>query len=226
MDITPNQLRSARAFIDISRNDVSDQTGIGVQTLADLENGKTSSPRTSTLEILKLFYETRGLEFTEDGGVRPRTMRFKHLKGTDGFRELMNDVYEQSKEVGGKIRLWNARPSNWTKWLGQEWYAQHTQRMQKLLDKISFWVTCEEGDTNFIGGKHSEYRWVPKKIFNEQSIYCFGDRIAFMNFEEDSVNIYVLYSRDFSDSFKLLFDFVWDEITTIPSIDGYKPEGV
>lgn len=224
MNISPNQLRSARAYLDISRNDVADITGIGVQTLSDLENGKTASPRTSTLETLRLLYESRGLEFTEDGGIRPHGLRSKHLRGTDGFRELMDDVYEQARTVGGKIRLWNARPSNWTKWLGQDWYAAHTQRMQPLLPNISFHVTCKEGETNFIGGKHSEYRWVPEKIFNEQAIYCFGDRIAFMNFEPESVDIYVLYNRAFSDSFRLLFDLVWDEITIIPTLEGYKPK--
>lgn len=223
MEITAQQLRSARAFLDVSRNDVAAATVVGVQTLADLENGKTDSPRISTLDTLRLYYEANGVEFSDDGGIRPRTLRSKHLRGTDGFRELMDDVYEQANTVGGKIRLWNAKPSNWTKWLGQEWYAAHTKRMQNVLPNISFHVTCKEGDTNFIGGKHSEYRWVPEKMFNEQSIYCFGDRIAFMNFEQDSVDIYVLYNRSFADSFRLLFDLVWDEITIIPTAEGYKP---
>lgn len=224
MEITAQQLRSARAYLDLARNDVAAATGVGTQTLADLENGKTDSPRISTLDTLRLFYETRGVEFTDDGGIRPHSLRIRHLRNTDGFRQLMDDVYDQASTVGGKIRLWNAKPSNWTKWLGEEWYAAHSKRMQSVLHKISFCVTCKEGETNFIGGKHSEYRWVSEKIFNEQSIYCFGDRIAFMNFEPDSVNIYVLYSSGFSDSFKLLFDMVWNEITTIPPVGGYKPE--
>ncbi len=224
MEITAQQLRSARAFLDVSRNDVSAMTKVGVQTIADLENGKTDSPRISTLDTLRLYYEANGLEFSEDGGIRPHGLRSKHLKGTDGFRELMDDVYNQASTVGGKIRLWNAKPSNWTKWLGQDWYAAHTERMQVVLPNISFNVTCREGDTNFIGGKHAEYRWVPEKIFNEQSIYCFGDRIAFMNFEENSVNIYVLYNKSFADSFRLLFDLVWDEITIMPNVGGYKPK--
>jgi transcriptional regulator with XRE-family HTH domain len=223
MIISPNQLRSARAHLNMGLKEVSAETNIGTGTISDLEQGKTANPRSGTLETLKKFYEYRGLEFTEDGGVRPNVVKFKHLRGTEGFRDLMDDVYEQAKNVGGKIRLWNARPSNWIKWLGKEWYDNHTKRMQPLLPDISFNVTCEEGDTNFIGGKHSEYRWVPKQIFNEQSIYCFGDRIAFMNFEENEVNIYVLNSREFNNSFCLLFDMVWDEITTIPDTEGYKP---
>lgn len=223
MDITSDQLRSARAYLNLGLKEVSAETGIGTGTVSDLEQDKTANPRIGTLDTLKKFYEFRGVKFTNDGGIRPHVARFEHLKGSDGFRTLMDDVYEQAKDKGGKIRLWNARPSNWTKWLGEEWYKKHTKRMQSVLSNISFNVTCEEGDTNFIGGKHSEYRWVPKKIFNEQSIYCYGDRIAFLNFENESVNIFILHSKEFNDSFCLLFDFVWNEITSIPDIDGYKP---
>ncbi len=223
MDISPNQLRSARAHLNLGLKDVSAETGIGTGTISDLEQDKTANPRTGTLDALKSFYELQGVEFTSDGGIRPDVARFKHLKGVDGFRALMDDVYEQAKDNGGKIRLWNARPAYFIKWLGQDWYGEHTKRMQSILHNISFNVTCEEGDTNFIGGKHSEYRWVPKKIFNDQAIYCYGDRIAFLNFGNDKVDIFILHSKEFNDSFCLLFDFVWDEITIIPDVEGYKP---
>ncbi len=220
--ITPQQIRSARAWLNLGQQDVAKGIGVSSQTISDIENERTN-PKASILDDLQSFFESRGVEFLAEGGINPRTLKTKYLKGTDGFRELMDDVYAQASTVGGKIRLWNAKPSNWTKWLGDEWYAAHTKRMQSILTNISFNVTCKEGETNFIGGKHSEYRWVPEKMFNEQSIYCFGDRIAFMSFEEDTVNIYVLYNRSFSDSFKLLFDLVWDEITIIPTQEGYKP---
>lgn len=220
--ITREQIRAARAWLNLGQQDIAKGIGVSAQTISDIENERTN-PKASILDDLQHFFEMRGIEFLPEGGITPRALKTKYLKGTDGFRELMDDVYEQASTVGGKIRLWNAKPSNWTKWLGDDWYAAHTKRMQSILTNISFNVTCKEGDTNFIGGKHSEYRWVPEKMFNEQSIYCFGDRIAFMNFEEDSVNIYVLYNRSFSDSFKLLFDLVWDEITIIPTKEGYKP---
>ena len=203
--------------------EVSAETNIGVGTISDLEQDKTANPRSGTVDTLKKFYEFKGVEFTTEGGIRPHTARFRHLKDTDGFRALMDDVYQQAKDKGGKIRLWNARPGLFIQWLGEEFYARHTERMRPLLGDISFNVTCEEGETNFIGGKFAEYRWVPKKIFNEQAIYCYGDRIAFLSFEEKSVNIFILHSKEFTDSFRLLFDFVWDEITIIPDLEGHKP---
>jgi transcriptional regulator with XRE-family HTH domain len=223
MGISSNQLRSARAHLNLGLKEVSAETNIGTGTISDLEQEKTANPRMGTLESLRKFYELNGVEFTDDGGIRPHTARFRHLKGVDGFRALMDDVYGQAKDKGGKFRLWNARPAYFIKWLGKDWYEEHTDRMKPLLGNISFNVTCEEGDTNFIGGKFAEYRWVPKKIFNEQAIYCYGNRIAFLNFDNDSIEIFILHSKEFNASFCLLFDFVWDEITTIPDMEGYKP---
>lgn len=220
MDITPHQLRSARAYLDVSRNDVSAATGIGVQTLADLENGKTDSPRTSTLDTLKLYYEANGLEFSDDGGIRPRKVLVHQYQGAEGFRKFMDDVYETAKTQGGEICLHNAKPSNWLKWLGAEWNTMHTNRMLGIKDKLtSFKITAGHDDYQMIG-KHAEYRWLPKEMWNDQSFYAYGDRIALLNFEEDSVNIVVMYNRKFADGFRSLFDVTWENVTIIPPKQG------
>lgn len=215
--ITAQQLRSARAFFNFGLKDVSEAVGVGIGTISDLEQQKTDNPRSGTIDKLRLFYEANGIEFTAEGGVRPSTAKFRHLTGTDGFQSLMDDVYEQTKEKGGNIRLWNARPHYFIGWLGADFYQNHSERMRSISHPISFFVTCEEGETNFIGSSFAEYRWVPKTIFNEQAIYCYGDRIAFLNFSKDHLNIFILQNQDFYDSFCLLFDFVWNDITTQPT---------
>ena len=218
--ITASQLRMARAHLNVTQAEVARHTGVAVPTITSIEGETTQNPKTATLDALKTYYESKGIVFTDDKGIRPVSARFRHLQGTDGFRALMDDVYEQANQKGGKIRLWNARPDYFIQWLGKDWYAAHTKRMQTILHKISFNVTCEEGETNFIGSHHAEYRWVPTKLFNEQAIYCYGDRIAFLTFGEDSVNIFILYNKEFNDSFCLLFDLVWDEITLMPDHGG------
>ena len=215
MEITPHQLRSARAFMDVSRNDVADATGIGVQTLADLENGKTDSPRISTLDTLRLYYETHGIEFTDDGGIRPNKVRVQQYEGAEGFRRFMDDVYEVAKTQGGEICLHNAKPSNWLKWLGVEWNQMHTERMVAVKDGMNFKITAGHDDYQMIG-KHAEYRWLPKEMWNDQSFYAYGDRIALLNFEEDSVHIVVMHNKKFADGFRSLFNVAWDNVTTIP----------
>lgn len=214
MEITAQQLRSARAFLDISRNDVSAATGVGVQTLADLENGKTDSPRISTLDTLRLYYEANGVEFSDDGGIRPRKVLVEQYQGAEGFRRFMDDVYETVKTQGGEICLHNAKPENWLKWLGAEWNAMHTSRMLDL-GKLNFKITAGHDDYQLIG-KHAEYRWLPRDMWNDQSFYAYGDRFALLNFEEDSVHIVVMHNRKFSDGFRKLFNVAWNSVTTIP----------
>lgn len=215
MDITPHQLRSARAYLDVSRNDVADATGIGVQTLADLENGKTDSPRISTLDTLRLYYEAGGLEFTDDGGIRPNKVRVQQYEGAEGFRRFMDEVYDVAKTQGGEICLHNAKPANWIKWLGVEWNLMHTERMVAIKDRLDFKITAGHDDYQLIG-KHAEYRWLPKEMWNDQSFYAYGDRIALLNFEEDSVHIVVMHNKKFADGFRSLFNVAWDNVTIKP----------
>lgn len=215
MDINPHQLRSARAYLDVSRNDVADATNIGVQTISDLENGKTSSPRTSTLDTLRLYYESKGLEFTDDGGLRPSKVRVRQYEGAEGFRQFMDDVYEVAKTQGGEICLHNAKPSNWLKWLGEEWNKFHTNRMLEIKNNMDFKITNGTNDYLMIG-KHAEYRWLPEEMWNDQSFYAYGDRIALLNFEEDSVHIVVMYNKRFADGFRSLFNVAWDTVAIIP----------
>lgn len=213
--IAPAQLRSARGYLNLSRNEVAEQTGVGVQTLADIETGKTESPRTSTLHTLKRFYESHDLQFTDDGGLRPSKTLIRQYQGADGFREFMDDVYETAKAKGGEICLHNANPSNWLKWLGAEWNTFHTQRMQTIERSMNFKITAGHNDYNMIG-KHAEYRWLPEDMWNEQSFYAYGDRIALLHFEDTDVNILVMHSKEFADGFRSLFNVAWDNISIVP----------
>ncbi len=215
MTITPQQLRSARAYLDVSRNDVAAATKVGAQTLADLENGKTDSPRTSTLDTLKMYYEANGLEFMDDGGIRPRRVIVQQYQGAEGFRAFMDEVYEVAKTQGGEICLHNAKPANWIKWLGVDWNTMHTNRMLEIKNKIDFKITAGHNDYKMIG-KHAEYRWLPSEMWNDQSFYAYGDRIALLNFEEDSIHIVVMHNHKFADGFRKLFNVAWNTVATIP----------
>lgn len=221
--LTPAQCRAARALLNWSQPNLAKRCGMHVQTISAFES-ETGTPTRRTLTKITDTLEQGGIEFLPNDGVGRRASPITVYRGTEGFRAFMDDVYEGAKEYGGDICLLNAKPENWTKWLGQEWYENHTKRMQKLLDRINFKVTCKEGDTNFIGGKHSEYRWVSKEIWNEQSFYAYGDRIGFLRFEKDDVEILVMKQKQFADSFRFLFNIAWDQITIIPNVKGYKPE--
>lgn len=213
--ISPAQCRAARAFLNWSQPDLAEKCGMHVQTISAFEH-ETSTPTKTTLKKITNAFESVGVEFTRDGGINPHGMRFKHLKGTDGLRELLDDTYEQAKTTKNPMQLWNSKPDNFIQWLGENWFKKHSKRMEKIADDFDYRITTHEGEHNFISHKFAEYRWTPKKMFNDQSIYCYGNRIAFVNFGKNDLNIYILYSWEFADSFRLFFDLVWNEMASAP----------
>ncbi len=221
--ITANQLRAARALLDVSQTAIAQTIGVSANTISNIEKG-LNNPSHDTLLRIQNYFEMNGVEFTDGEGIKRHQEKVISYEGTDGFRKFMDDVYEVASTQGGEICLMNAKPDNWIKWLGKEWYDRHTLRMQSIVKKINFKVTIRHGDYNFIGGKHSEYRWISEDLWNEQSFYAYGDRIGFLNFEEDSLQIFVLKQKQFTDSYRKLFNIAWDQVTALPDAKGYKPD--
>jgi transcriptional regulator with XRE-family HTH domain len=69
-DITPEQIRAARALLDWSRENLANVSGVTVRTLARIESAQTV-PRDSTLEALAQALEHAGVEFIPANGGGP-----------------------------------------------------------------------------------------------------------------------------------------------------------
>jgi transcriptional regulator with XRE-family HTH domain len=221
---TLDQIRAARALLNWSQSDLADRTGLSQTGIARIESG-VSQANLNTMDKIFHAFDEAGIEFIADRGVEKRAREVRQYTGGQGFRDFMDDVYETAKDVGGEICLYNAKPANWIKWLGVDWNKAHSERMATLTGAINFKITCKKGSYDFIGSKHAEYRWVPDKLWSEKAFYAYGDKIGFLNFEEDSVLIYVLKQRHFADSFRTLFNVAWEYATIIPDTSNYKPGG-
>ena len=128
----------------------------------------------------------------------------------------MYEVYEAARDFDLPICLHNARPQNWYKWMGEEEYKKHSERMSALQKPIDVRITAKEGNYNFIASAFAEYRWLPEDKFNEQSFYAYGDKLAFLTFSEDDVDIKILQKMQFANGFRVLFNNAWDTIAQIP----------
>lgn len=211
---TIEQIRAARALLGWNQHDLAEKAGLSQTGIARIENG-TNQPNSKTLEKIHNAFDKAGIEFIGYTGVQKRTSEISVLSGQKGFREFMDDVYLTAKNEGGEFRLHNAKNSNWYKWLGQDWYKSHAERMAGL-DNINFKITAEEGDTDFIGSSFAEYKWWPQELFDERSFYVFGEKLAFLNFTDNDIEITVLHSPEFSKGFRILFDIAWDHVTRAP----------
>jgi transcriptional regulator with XRE-family HTH domain len=210
MFISIEQIKAARALLKWNQKDLAEHAGLNDDQIQSYESGRTKS-----LEVLEAIFKTlthHGIDFA-DGGVKPQQTRVITLSGAEGLRTFMNDVYETARTQGGEICLHNAKPSNWIKWLGEEWFAHHNKRMKEVKENIQFKITAKIGDTNLRGNAYAEYRWIPEKLWDEKSFYVYGDNIGFIDFDTNSVNVFILKQKSFANSFRSLFNAMWDNHT-------------
>ena len=216
MSITTAQIRGARGILNWSQQDLAQRTGISATSIGSIENGQTT-PRQSTLETIKTTFERNGIEFLGLEGVRIRDNTILTYEGQSGIQAFFDDVYETVKKQGGEICLFNGVPNKLVEWLGDEFYKMHAARMNELKDNFSFKIIVEEGDAQFIAKGFAEYRWFPKDRFNDRTLYCYGDKLAFLNFSKNNVRILVMDQAEIAMSFRELFKIAWDNVAVVPA---------
>lgn len=211
---TIEQIRAARALLDWSQSDLADKAGLSQTGIAHIENG-TNQPNSSTLEKIKTAFDDNGIEFIGNKGLQKRTNEIRTMSGVEGLKSLVNDIYATAQDIckqtgksEGVVYLYNAKPQNWHKWLGKEWWDMHSERMTALGSDLQRIITGE-GDTYLISSSFSQHRAIPAKIFNDQSIYAYGSKLAFVTFGED-VTVNILNNKEFCDGFRVLFNIAWD----------------
>lgn len=208
------QMRAARALLDWSQSDLADKAGLSQTGIARIENG-TNQPNSSTLEKIGAAFDEADIEFIEDTGVKKRKGAIKSLKGSEGLYKIMNDIYKDAKNNGGEICLFNARPNNWLKWIDDEWfYNVYSKNMADLGEKIDMRIMAIEGETDLISKGHAKNRYLPRDLFisDTKSIYVYGDKIGFIDFDEENVEILLLESAEFAMSMRVLFNIAWDKV--------------
>lgn len=208
---TIEQIRAARALLGWNQHDLANKAGLSQTGIARIENG-TNQPNSKTIEKISKAFDDADIEFLGDAGLRKKSGEIKIFEGVDGFRQFMNDIYNTAREQGGEFCLHNAKPDNWYKWLGEDWFNMHSKRMSDLGDRVNFKITAEEGNTNLISSEFAEYRWFPKEHFDDQCIYAYGDRLAFVNFKEKDILVRMLQDKSFSEGFRVLFNIAWDSV--------------
>ena len=212
---TIEQIRAARALIGWSQGELAQESGLSQTGIARIENG-TNQPNSSTIGKITSAFDRADVEFIGETGVKKRVGEVRTLRGADGFRAFMDDVFETVRHQGGEICVFNVDEKNWIKWMGQENYDRHAQRMKSIDTPYNFKIIVEENDWFFIANEVAEYRWFPKELFDKQSFYAYGNKLAFLNFTDSDVQVMILEQSKFSDGFRVLFNVAWNNVAKIP----------
>ena len=78
-------------------------------------------------------------------------------------------------------------------------------------------IIVQEGDWNFPAKSYSQYKWFPEASFNDKSFYSYHDKLAFLNFKEDDVEIVIMRQPEFAEGYRTMFRICWDNFATAPT---------
>ena len=215
MKITGKQIAMARILLDLSKKDLADALGIARKTIMRIENGQ-SPGSTKTLETIQIFFENHDIVFKGEFGVNKIKQQITKLQGSEGIKAFYDDVYETVKQHGGDMCLFNGVPKRLLKWVGQEWYDRHQERMINIKDRFDYRIIVEEGEDVFVAHQFAEYRWFPKDLFNRKTLHSYHTKLAFFDYEGDEVKILLIDQAEFAESFRVLFDIAWDRVAIKP----------
>ena len=210
---TIEQIRAARALLGWSQHDLADKADLSQTGIARIENG-TNQPNSKTITKIETAFDAADVEFLGSNGVQKRSDHIRTIKGSEGFKQLLDEVYEAVKNGDHNVCLFNGVPPMFAKWLGEDWYAMHAKRMTDLKAGIVLKIIIEEGETNLIASNFAEYRWFTKSLFSDKTFYAYGDKLAFMHFKEDDLTIQIMDQHEFSESFRVLFNIAWEQVAT------------
>ncbi len=206
--ITANQLRAARALLDISQGEIEQAIGISANTVSNIAQG-TSRPAHETLSRLQSFFEMQGVEFTDNEGVRKKPSGIATYRGRDGFAEFIWDVYETVKKSGGEICVSNVDEALFTEKLGKDIDDAYMKKMGELKN-FTFKILIKENDYNFIGSAYAEYKWLPQKLFFTVPFYVYGSKLAFL-FLSGNPTIHVIENSEIADAQRAQFNLLWEQ---------------
>ncbi len=220
MAITTAQIRGARGILNWSQADLAERTGISATSIGSIENGQ-STPRATTLQTIQKAFEDSGMEFIGLEGIRTRSDYIQTFKGEDGFSSFLDDVYQTATKYGTKetpveVFLSNVDHENWIKWMGPEKWENHTKRMTENRGIMDVRIITKNNDWNFPAAAYSQYKWFPEKIFNDKSFYSYHDKLAFLNFKENDVEIMIIQKMPFAEGYRNLFRMAWDNVAITP----------
>jgi len=209
--ISANQLRAARAHLDLSQDDVAAAAGITKYTLSNIERGVTDGSARS-LDALRQYYERYGLHFTDDDGIRVVVSDILSYEGETGLNAFMWDVVATMERQPGTYCVSNVDENNWLKWQGIEEATKIRDRIA-AIPGIRSHILVKEGDDRTFATDYAEYRALPTEMFYDNtSYYVYADKMALIRFDPDNVIIRVLHNRDFAESYKLMFYRFWDSL--------------
>lgn len=207
MTISPAQSRMARALLYVKQAETAAASNIIQSQLSNFENPNSDFLLSyKHAQQLEQFYVSKGIEFIDRDGVRRKAAGMVELKGYEGFKEFIYDVYATVKN-GGDVCVSNVDEKLFERWQGVH-AKDYLSKMGKVKD-LRFRVLIQEGDDYFTA-LYAEYRALASEYFTGVPTYVYGSKKAEILFEEDSVSVFVMDNVRMADAQRKNFEIAWE----------------
>lgn len=202
--ISGDLIRTARALLDWSMDDLAYRSGVTKKAISNIETGKTE-PRPETVRALEDSLRKGGIEFMPDGVRRP-DHSFMHLTGKDWFIGLQQDILHTLKTgeelliFGGDNRISATRPD----------VIENFRRIR--AGGIRMREMVEEGNL-YLMGPEDEYRWIPRDHYRNYITVIYGDKVC-TDFGDAGM---LLINQNWAQAERMKFDLMWE---MLPPVKG------
>jgi hypothetical protein len=214
------QIRAAMAMLKWENEELSEATGIGTTTAFNVKMGNNKPQPRIRAKIRKAF-ESQGIEFLDNDGVRKRPEGVEVMNGREGLCRLLDDVYAYASSNGGEIGITGFDLGQWAHILG-DYVDVQVKRMTELFKQrsdIRVRTVIREGSIDLVGSEYSQYRWQPREEFEAVPFYVYGEYLAIISFQSDpSPKIIKLRSLPIASAYQLQFNSMWERAKEIPPV--------
>jgi len=211
MSISVAQVRAALGLIGLKQVDLASGVGVTRQTLSRYLAGHEPAPvGLKKIEEIRCFFENTGIEFIEHNGVRKKpTGLFRLLRGNEGFKEFIYDVYETVKDEGGHICVSNVDERQFERWQGV--HADDYLAKMAAVSGLTFQILVREGDHYHTASDYAEYRHLPVDYFSGVPTYIYGSKKAEIIFGDDDVTIFLFENAQLAEAQRKQFKVLWEK---------------
>jgi transcriptional regulator with XRE-family HTH domain len=194
MTISIEQIKAARALLKWTQSDLAAYASLGDDQVRSFESGRTRS--LDVLEAIQNTITAHGIEFTDDGGLRPRRVSSYLL---DSYIDLLDDI-SRSMPQGGEVL---------------KHCVDDRRSTPEVIEKVNLMRQAGirerrtiSDDNDYILGHPRDYRQIPAGYFaSSEVIIIYLNKVAF--FVEGKA--LVIMSESLAKVFKDQFEYWWNQ---------------
>jgi transcriptional regulator with XRE-family HTH domain len=173
--LSSEQIKAARAILNLSREGLAEESGLSVGTIRNLESGAVISLAYS--EAIRKAVEKRGWEFTDSEGIRRRPNTGHILSGPDCADLVFNDMIRAVKETGTDIGVCIETQKKFILSLGHP-EGDKLDRIEKLNAIANVKCILFEDADALLDFSNIEFRAAPKQFSCPFPYFIYGNKLT------------------------------------------------